>query len=150
YSNNDFGIPQSSLPAAFPLQDTYTLSLTKQPDVGETVTVTVQAQPTRTSQTGGILSYQQQLLVCIGASCATSTGAGYAASVTVSFTSLNWNVPQTIYVRALENTRVDGGDTHVFAPELNQLNAIQGPLFINGGEGADRTGLPEREPVMLP
>src|SRR5205807_9698323 len=45
---------------------------------------------------------------------------------------------------------VDGQDTHVFAPELNQLNNVQGPLFINGGEGKDRTGLLEREPVMLP
>ena len=27
---------------------------------------------------------------------------------------------------------------------------MQGPLFVNGGEGDDRTGLLEREPVMLP
>ena len=61
-----------------------------------------------------------------------------------------WNVPVTVYVRAHENDRVDGGDTKVFAQQLAQLNAIQGPLFVNGGEGADRTGLLEREPVMLP
>ena len=151
YQDNDFGISQSqATTGGLPFQDTYTLSLTKQPDVGETVTVTVQAQPTRTSQTGGILSYEQQLMVCVGATCATGAASSFSASVNVSFTSLNWNMPVTVYVRALENNRVDGGDTHVFAPELNQLNAIQGPLFINGGEGEDRTGLLEREPVMLP
>jgi len=53
-------------------------------------------------------------------------------------------------VRAIDNNRVDGMDTKVFAPQLNQLNNIQGPLFINGGQGTDRTGLLEREPVMLP
>jgi hypothetical protein len=32
----------------------------------------------------------------------------------------------------------------VFAPTLDQLYNIQGPLFIHGGEGAERTGLLER------
>ena len=45
---------------------------------------------------------------------------------------------------------MDGGDTKVFAPTLDQLNNIQGPLMITGAEGPDRTGLLEREPIMLP
>src|SRR5262245_66123131 len=69
---------------------------------------------------------------------------------TVTFTHADWNTPKTIWVRAIDDTRVDGQDTQVFAPMLNQLNNIQGPLFINGGSGAERTGLVEREPVILP
>ena len=68
----------------------------------------------------------------------------------MSFDGSTWDLPQTVVVRAKGNDRVDGMDTHVFAQTLDQLNNIQGPLFINGGEGADRTGLLEREPLMLP
>jgi len=111
------------------------------------VHVLVTAQPTRTSQTGGIVSFAQQLDVCIVAVC----GAGdWAQSQTLTFTSLDWNAFKTVHVRAHQDQRVDGQDTQVFAPQLAQLNAIQGPLFVNGGEGANRAGLLEREPVMLP
>ena len=152
YQGGDFGVSQTTAAAAgLPFQDSYTLALTEKPAPGEVVTVTVQAQPTRTSQTGGIVSFSQQLQVCVlGSTCQTDTGSGYAATQTVTFDDTTWDVPFTVWVRAVENDRVDGGDTHVFAPELNQLNAIQGPLFVNGGEGVDRTGLLEREPVMLP
>ena len=76
------------------------------------------------------------------------TGAGITNADQDALSKSNTAV--TVYVRAHENDRVDGGDTKVFAPQLAQLNAVQGPLFVNGGEGQDRTGLLEREPVMLP
>ena len=114
----------------------------------------MRAQATRTSETGGIVSFSQQLQLCVATvtpNCDTTTNmSDYQQFVTLDFTAANWNTPQTVWVRALENQRVDGMDTHVFAPQLAQLNDIQGPLFVNGGEGADRTGLLEREPVMLP
>ncbi len=144
YQNSAIDPSQSTLTSAgFPWEDSYTLSLTQAPVGSEVVTVTTQAQPTRTSETGGIVSFEQQLDVSLDQ-------VTWSASLPVSFTSSTWNVPVTVYVRAHENQRVDGGDTHVFAPELDQLSAIQGPLFINGGEGEDFTGLLEREPVMLP
>ncbi|MFN2611440.1 MAG: hypothetical protein ABR507_11310 [Actinomycetota bacterium] len=125
-----------------PALDDYTVALTKQPTAD--VYVTVQAQPTRTSQTGGIVSFAQQVDVSIDG------GSTWGQTKVLHFTSANWNFPQTVLVRAHQDTRVDGQDTQVFAPQLQQLNAIQGPLFVNGGEGANRTGLLEREPVMLP
>src|SRR5437879_10556750 len=79
-----------------------------------------------------------------------SANLDYSPSDPVQFTSTSWSQPQTVWVRAVYNNRVDGMDTHVFAPQLSQLNNVQGPLFVNGGEGASRTGLLEREPVMLP
>ena len=155
YQNGDFGVSQSAAAGqGFPFQDTYIVSLTKAPAPGETIEITVGAQATRTSETGGIVSYSQQLQLCVLSvtpNCATTTTmSDYQQFVTLDFTAANWNTPQTVWVRALENQRVDGMDTHVFAQQLAQLNDIQGPLLINGGEGADRTGLLEREPVMLP
>ena len=150
YSSGDFGVSQATADGVnFPSQDSYTLALTMKPGASEIVTVTTEAQPTRTSETGGIVSFSQQLDVSLD-------GITWGPSVDVHFNAdgsggnHQWNVPVTVYVRAHENDRVDGGDTKVFAQQLAQLNAIQGPLFINGGEGADRTGLLEREPVMLP
>jgi Ca2+-binding RTX toxin-like protein len=151
YQGGDFGVSQSDADSAdFPFQDSYTVSLAKAPDAGQVIRITVQAQPTRTSKTGGILSFAQQLIVCVGGSCETASNASFAATKQISFDSTNWNIPRTVWVRSLENDRVDGGDTKVFGPELAQLNNVQGPLFVNGGVGKDRTGLLEREPVMLP
>ena len=45
---------------------------------------------------------------------------------------------------------MDGGDSQVFAPGLDYVNHVQGPLRVRGGLGDDRTGLFEREPIMLP
>src|SRR6185312_7241949 len=66
YTDTDFGLAQATaLTDGFPFQDTYTLALSQAPQSGEVVTVTATAQPTRTSQTGGIVTYQQQLRVCL-------------------------------------------------------------------------------------
>jgi hypothetical protein len=134
--------------AKLPARDSYTVALTKQPTAD--VVITVLAQPTRTSQTAASSPSPQQLDVCVGTLAQCSLEANWAQTKTLTFTTATWNQPKTVFVRAHQDTRVDGQDTQVFAPQLQQLNAIQGPLFVNGGEGADRTGLLEREPVMLP
>ena len=133
--------------AGFPYLDSYQVVLTRQPDMGEVVTVDIAADPTRTTRTGGIVGFAEQVLV------STDGGSTYDIAGSLSFDDSNWNTPQTVYVRAVDaadDLQVDGGDTKVFAERLNQLNNIQGPLFIVGGEGSDLTGLLEREPVMLP
>ena len=136
----------------YPVSDTYTLSLTQAPTgASSVVTVTATAQPTRTTQTGAIVSFSQQLVLCLVHGIIDCTNpSDFGSQVTPQFDATNWYVPQTVVVRAKGNDRVDGQDTHVFAPTLDLLNNIQGPLFINGGEGTDRTGLLEREPLMLP
>src|SRR5438132_10298822 len=151
YKEGDDGLAQTQAYSdKFPFQDSYQVSLSKQPARNQTIRVTVQAQPTRTSETGGIVSFSQQLEVCLDSGCKTAADSSFAATQQVSFDSNNWNTPRTVWVRAFENDRVDGGDTKVFAPQLAQLNNVQGPLFVNGSVGKDRTGLLEREPVMLP
>src|SRR5260370_29546433 len=79
--------------------------------------------------------------------------SAYSQPVALTFTTATWDQPQQIHVRAIDSAhdgRVEGQDTHVFAPSLNQVNKLQGPLFVNVGEGKNRTGLLDREPVMLP
>ena len=153
YKDTDFGLALATARAdGFPFQDSYIVALTEAPAAGQVIAITVGAQATRTSETGGIVSYSQQLQLCMApTACQTTTTlSDYKQFLTLNFDLTNWNVPQTVWVRALENDRVDGMDTHVFAQQLAQLNDLQGPLLVNGGEGADRTGLLEREPVMLP
>src|SRR5260370_22892993 len=121
----------------------------------ETITVNAQAQPTRASKTGGIVSYLHRLRLCLDSAWVDHCNAtsDYSQTVARTFTTANWDQPQQIHVRAIDSAhdgRVEGQDTHVFAPSLNQVNKLQGPLFVNGGEGKNRTGLLEREPLMLP
>jgi hypothetical protein len=125
-------------------KDSYQVLLTQAPAGGETVSVHVTADPTRTTRTGGIRSFTEQVEVSV------DNGTTWALTGTLQFTVANWDIPQTVLVRAIDDSRVDGGDTKVFAPTLDQVNSIQGPLYILGGEGTDRTGLLEREPIMLP
>ena len=80
--------------------------------------MTTQAQPTRTSETGGIVSFAQQLEVRLD-------GVNWYDHVLVSFDATSWASPSagrarrlepwdnpiTVYVRSHENNRVDGGDT---------------------------------------
>ena len=137
--------------AGFPKSDTYQIVLTRAPAETDPVTITVRAEPTRTTRTGGIVSFIEQVLVCvIGPGVPCTSLAEFAFEKTVVFDDDNWNVPRTVVMRAVDDARVDGQDTQVFAPQLDLLNNIQGPLFIRGGLGEDRTGLFEREPVMLP
>jgi Ca2+-binding RTX toxin-like protein len=64
------------------------------------------------------------------------------------FNDSNWNVPQEVIVRAIDDGFQDGSETQVFAPELNTVNKIRGPLIIEGAAGAGSLSLPA--PLMLP
>ncbi len=136
-----------------PWTDTYFISLTKAPAAGETVTITVRAEPTRTSRLD-IRSFTQQVELCYddpsAAGACGLTEDTFSDTITLTFDSTNWSAAKTVTVRALNDARVDGGDSQVFAPILDYVNNVQGPLRIRGGLGDDRTGLFEREPVMLP
>jgi Ca2+-binding RTX toxin-like protein len=140
----------TAVAAGFPKSDTYQIVLTKAPAATDPVTITVRAEPTRTTRTGGIVSFIEQNKVCVIGPSTCTSAADFAFSKDVTFTSTDWSTPRTVVVWALDDARVDGMDTQVFAPQLDLLNNIQGPLFIRGGLGEDRTGLFEREPVMLP
>jgi Ca2+-binding RTX toxin-like protein len=147
YTSGAFGTTATQVDnVGFPRIDSYQLVLTSQPTAD--VIVNVVSNPTRTSRTGGIRSFVEQLEV-------STDGINWHAGDTgdplpVTFTHDNWYLPQTIYVRAKDNNFVDGTDTKVFAPGLDQVNDIQGPLFINGGSSADHTGLTERQAIILP
>ncbi len=144
FTDGRFGVSAAVADAAgFPRADSYQVVLSQQPAAGETVTVHLLSEPTRTSRTGGIRSYIEQVEL-------STDGVNFFETLTLTFDSGNWDQPQTVHVQAKEDQRVDGGDTKVFAPGLDQLDSIQGPLFIVGGLGEDRTGLLEAEPVMLP
>src|SRR5262249_4043590 len=71
----------------------------------------------------------------------------FSPSAPVVFTTANWNVAQTVYVRAIDNDVVDGDAIQAFAQQTRTLDAIQGPLTIEGGNdpNADTTIPP---PVM--
>jgi hypothetical protein len=117
--------------AEFPIEDTYTVVLTKEPDADVTINVT--PQPTRTTR-GPLVTLTEQVEV---------------SDTTFTFTPGNWNVPQTVTVSAKDDWIADGGDTKVFAPTPHTVNDIKGPLFIDGvgGEGS-LAGL--TPPVLLP
>ncbi|MDP7307949.1 MAG: hypothetical protein QF405_09945, partial [Roseibacillus sp.] len=67
----------------------------------------------------------------------------------VIFDEDNWNVAQTVFVSALDDDFIDGGDRLVFAPLEERVNGVRGPITVNGGFG----GNDERflnDPVLLP
>jgi hypothetical protein len=145
FTDGRFGVSAAS--AGFPRNDQYQVVLTSAPS--QPVTVTITSSPMRTSETGGIRSFVPQLEV------STDGGATWGLTGTITFSNNSmdpnaWDNPHTVLVRAIDDPRVDGSDTQVFAPQLDQATSIQGPLFINGGSGPDRTGLTELVPVMLP
>ena len=65
------------------------------------------------------------------------------------FTEDNWDTPQAVLVWAADDDLIDGGDAKVVAAVEGRVNAIRGPLAINGGilEGVDRS---LNTPYMLP
>ncbi|MDI1313706.1 FlgD immunoglobulin-like domain containing protein, partial [Prosthecobacter sp.] len=67
----------------------------------------------------------------------------------IVFTETTWDTAQNVYVTARDNNIVDGGDAKVVAAVEARVNAIRGPLTINGGfvVGADRS---LNNPFLLP
>ena len=122
--------------------DDYRIVLTSGPATGETVTVNLVADPTRTQRGAGefgIRSFTDQVVV-------TDANDGDTA---LTFDSTNWFTPQRVNVQAKADDFVDGGDSKSFATKLDQANSIEGPLVITGGVSDDRSADLEREPIML-
>ncbi|MDD4986866.1 MAG: hypothetical protein PHQ43_14045, partial [Dehalococcoidales bacterium] len=49
------------------------------------------------------------------------------------FTAGNWDTPQTVHVKAVDDNVIDGSDAIVFPGMEGRVNAIRGPLTVNGG-----------------
>src|SRR5262249_31231690 len=110
--------------------------VTRQPAAGKTVTVRVAPQVTKTSR-GGTTFFAVQLEVAAGA----NTSRDPSQPLLLVFDASNWNVPQRVTVRAVDDTTVDGGDTREF-PSRFVVADIAGPLTITGGlSGTSTLGL---------
>ena len=75
---------------------------------------------------------------------------GCDLSIQLTFDAAHpWNVAQTVYVHAIDDTFVDGSSLQSFADSAQRVYLLQGPLSVNGGidTHADRTIPP---PVLLP
>jgi Ca2+-binding RTX toxin-like protein len=140
-----------------PWDDSYTVTLTKEA-VGE-VWVTVKPEITKTTREK--IRYDN-IQVIVEADPLTSPDAQSGTVVErfdgvditipfikLRFDSTNWNIPQTVNVKAIDDPVADGGDTKVFAPRLHTVNDIMGPLFLQGAGGqGSLVGL--TPPVLLP
>jgi Ca2+-binding RTX toxin-like protein len=115
------------------ITDKYTVRLSQQPTGN--VTVKIDAVDTRTTY-GRTARFQEQVTV------------NNASFTTLTFTPANFATPQDVIVRPVNDTVRDGNDTQVFAPDLQTVNKIRGPLIIEGAAGAGSLSLPE--PLMLP
>jgi Ca2+-binding RTX toxin-like protein len=120
------------------VKDTYQILLSRRPTAD--VTVTINAADTRTTH-GKETWNQKQVELSLD-------NITYATRLDVTFTTGNWNTARTIYVRAIDNTVVDGNDTQVFAPQAETLNKIRGPLILQGASGSGSLSLPA--PLLLP
>ena len=65
----------------------------------------------------------------------------------LTFTTSNWNVAQTVWVAAVDNSFIDGDAVRTFASQPRTLAPIQGPLDIEGG--ADPSGVGSIPPPLL-
>lgn len=127
--------------------DDYQVVLTKSPEAGKTVTVTVTSDITKTTRTGGIRHDAKQVTLSSTDSRVTVSPDG--TSMTIVFSDSNWDDPVVVTVTAKIDNVVDGGDTKVFAPGPHTVSGILGPITIDGGGGqGSLAGLPQ--PVRLP
>src|SRR5262249_49281573 len=107
--------------------DTYTVSLSRALAAGEVVKVKAEGIETRTTY-GRTAIFEKQVTV------------DGASSTVLTFDSTNWRTGLTVTVAAIDDDFRDGNDTQVFAPDLQTVNKIRGPLIIEGAAGARRGG----------
>ncbi|MDH4186389.1 MAG: hypothetical protein OEV08_05280, partial [Nitrospira sp.] len=126
--------------------DTYQIVLSRAPKTGETVTVNVMADPTRTQRGAGLLgirAYDPEVNV----DGLLMTTLDFDADIDGTD---DWFVPQTVTVTAADDGKVEGDDSKSFPKMFDQANSVEGPLVITGGISEDRSADLEREPVYLP
>ena len=115
------------------LTDTYRVRLSAQPAAN----VVVKADAVKTRTTYGRTTFFEEQVTVNGGS-----------DTSLTFTPANWATWQTVTVAALDDLVRDGNDTQVFAPDLQTVNKIRGPLILEGAAGAGSLSLPD--PLMLP
>ena len=135
--------------------DSYTVVLTADPGA-QTITVTMRSLATETyNPAEGDAGYRNVPQVWLsltpgGAPPACLGLPGCDLSIRLTFDAAHpWNVAQTVYVHAIDDTFVDGSDLQSFADSAQRVYLLQGPLSVDGGidTHADRTIPP---PVLLP
>jgi len=124
--------------------DEYQIVLTKAPKLGETVTVNLIAEPTRTQRGAGLYGIR-----AFTPEVELWHWNGMSYDQKLEFTTANWFDSEYVLVTAVADDRVDGGDSKSFATQLDLANNIEGPLEITGGMTEDRSADLEREPLML-
>lgn len=130
--------------------DTYRVRLSSQPT--DTVYIVIDSVKTRTTW-GATAYFENQLLLSgWGSNGLDDSGSGddeiNKQQITLTFTPDNWDDDQLVTVRAFDDPNLDGNDTQVFAPDLQTVNKIRGPLIIEGAAGAGSLSLPS--PLMMP
>jgi Ca2+-binding RTX toxin-like protein len=122
--------------------DQYQISLSKAPATGKTVTVAIDSVKTRATY-GRTVHFVTQVNV-------TSSGDIDSDDLNTKlvFNDSDWSTPKLVTVSAIDDNFLDGNDTQVFAPDLQTVNKIRGPLIIEGAAGAGSLSLPR--PLMLP
>lgn len=135
--------------------DSYELVLTAAPDDGTgsgRVEVTVTPEITKTTRTGGVRTDAKQVTIYNLDGLPTDrvrVDPSNPDNLIISFDETNWDTPVRIGVRAIDDAKVDGGDTKVFADGPNTLSEILGPVVVDGagGEGSlVGIGPPEKFP----
>ncbi|MFL6014724.1 MAG: beta strand repeat-containing protein, partial [Gaiellaceae bacterium] len=82
-----------------------------------------------------------------------ATGHQAKGAATVSaqlvFSASTWNLAQSVYVSAVDDELVEGGDALVFPAAEDRVNGIRGPLAVDGGQRTtDEQFL--TKPLLLP
>ncbi len=54
-------------------------------------------------------------------------------AISLTFTPMDWNVPQMVTVTAVDDGVINGQEVKVFAAQPRSVAQVQGPLFISGG-----------------
>ncbi|CAB9505193.1 Kringle domain [Seminavis robusta] len=137
---------------SFYFEDSYRIRLSKAPN--DTVTIQIYGVETASddaNQLGGLVDNSEIILRTtprIQAYVRTTTAGTPASSVALEFTSLNWNLWQTVYVSAVNDGITEGVDLLNFPSQPSFLSYIQGPLVLAGSDSPDVP--PIEPPLMLP
>ncbi|MEY2518221.1 MAG: large repetitive protein, partial [bacterium] len=77
------------------------------------------------------------------------SAGGAVVTPQVTFTDGDWDQRHTVLVRAVDDDFVDGGDALVFPALEERVNAIRGPITIDGAVRADSERF-LKNPLLLP
>jgi Ca2+-binding RTX toxin-like protein len=109
--------------------------------------------PSQWSSLAGILSGTGAPDAALGSNDAiyvdTDTNETYLKAGDVWVLLKAWNTDQTVFVAAIDDPFVDGSDALVFPAPEQRVNAIRGPLIINGGIGVAEDAF-LNDPFRLP